>query len=320
MRRSPLPLLLTLLSSLLPGCHFGPRNDRDFSHLPGWHALLPMPSARQETGVAALDDRVYVVGGLDASGAPVDTVERYLPDFNSWERVAPLPEPLHHPNVAAVGGRLYVLGALGRDGAVERTYAYDVNTDRWEPRASMPRGTERGASGTTALGTSIYVLGGLRGTSVADASVYDTLNDTWLPLAPLPAARDHLVAGAVNGRVYAIGGRSNRLFADVDVFEPVTGSWVPRTPMPTARAGSGAVSLNGRIYVFGGEGSRADPLGVFPQTEVYDPEADHWRELEPMPTPRHGIGAAAVLGRIYLPGGATRQGLGAVGTLESYVP
>jgi N-acetylneuraminic acid mutarotase len=315
MRLTPLPLLLVLLA----GCRFGGVNDRDLRNLPGWHALAPLPFARQETGVAALDGRVYVVGGLILAG-PVSTVERYLPELDAWERVAPLPEELHHPNVAAVGNLLYVLGGFNNDGVVGRVYAYDPTTDTWSRRATMPAGTERGAAGVAVVGSRLYVLGGLRGTSVADASVYDTERDTWTALPALPSPRDHLVAGAVNGRVFAIGGRSNRLFSDVDELEPVTGSWLPRTPMPTARAGSGGAVLNNRIYVFGGEGNRADPLGIFPQSEVYDPETDTWRELDPMPTPRHGFGGAVILGRIYLPGGATRQGLGAVDAHESYVP
>ena len=38
-----------------------------------------------------------------------------------------------------------------------------------------------------------------------------------------------------------------------------------------------------------------------------------------MPTPRHGIGAAVIGDRIYLPGGANVQGLATVATHEAYV-
>jgi hypothetical protein len=37
-----------------------------------------------------------------------------------------------------------------------------------------------------------------------------------------------------------------------------------------------------------------------------------------MPTPRHGIGAAVVGERIYIPGGATLQGFGVTGVNEVY--
>jgi hypothetical protein len=70
--------------------------------------------------------------------------------------------------------------------------------------------------------------------------------------------------------------------------------------------------------VFGGEGNAAAPSGNFPQVELYDPRADRWEALAPMPTPRHGIGAAAFDGRIFVPGGATVQGFGAVNVHEAF--
>jgi N-acetylneuraminic acid mutarotase len=81
--------------------------------------------------------------------------------------------------------------------------------------------------------------------------------------------------------------------------------------MPTARSGLAAAVLNGRLVVIGGEVNRNDPDGVFPQVEVYDFATDTWRSLDPMPVPRHGIGAAAVADLLYVPGGATEAGFAA---------
>jgi hypothetical protein len=60
------------------------------------------------------------------------------------------------------------------------------------------------------------------------------------------------------------------------------------------------------------------PSGVFPQKEVYDPRTDTWERLAPMPTPRHGIGAAVLGDRIFVPGGAAVQGFGATGVHEVF--
>ena len=62
--------------------------------------------------------------------------------------------------------------------------------------------------------------------------------------------------------------------------------------------------------------SAADRTGR--ELEAYTP--DSWEALEPMPTPRHGTGAAELDGVIYVPGGATMQAFGAVDTHEAYVP
>ncbi|HLL52553.1 MAG TPA: kelch repeat-containing protein [Myxococcaceae bacterium] len=312
MRRALLPLLLTVLA----GCGL---EGGDHEVTPGWYPRTSMPTPRQENGVAAIDDHVYVVGGFNLDG-PVLAVNEYQPASNAWREVAPLPEPLHGPNVAAAGGRLYVLGGLNRDGAVGRAYVYDPGTNAWSERASMPEGTERGAAGVAVVDKRIYILGGLRDGAVTDASVYDTERDTWTSLPALPAPRAHLVAGAANGHVYAIGGRGNRLFSDVDLLEPITGSWIPRNPMPTARASSAVAVLNDRIYVFGGEGARKDPFEVFSTAESYDAVNDEWRMLSDMRTPRHCFGGAAVEAGIYLPGGANRQGPAPLNLNELYVP
>lgn len=90
--------------------------------------------------------------------------------------------------------------------------------------------------------------------------------------------------------------------------------------MPSPRAGSAAGVVAGRIIVVGGEGNARRPDGVFVEAEAYDPAADVWRPLPPMLTPRHGTGAAALGPKLYVPGGATRQGFGAVATNEALDP
>ena len=42
--------------------------------------------------------------------------------------------------------------------------------------------------------------------------------------------------------------------------------------------------------------------------EAYDPATDTWEELAPLPTPRHGFGAATIGESVYLPAGAPVTG------------
>ena len=78
--------------------------------------------------------------------------------------------------------------------------------------------------------------------------------------------------------------------------------------------------VGGRLLVLGGEANSAAASGVFDDTEAYDPDQDSWAVLQPMVSPRHGTGAAAVGGAAFLPGGADKAGFGAVATVEQYVP
>ena len=305
------------LAALAGALGVGPRWAHSAS---AWRPLAPLLAPRQEHAVAYVADRIYVIGGFDRQGRATDTVEAYDPARDRWEGRRPLPAALHHVNAAALSGKLYVVGALGASGfdAVGASYEYDPESDRWTPRSPMPAGTERGASGVAVVGPRIYVAGGLRGTSVGDVSAYEPAGDRWEALPAMPGPRDHLVACAVGEVLFAIGGRGPAvgLSGRADAFDPKSQRWSSRRAMPTPRAGCGAAVVAGRIVVVGGEGNRTRADGIFPEVEAYDPAADSWAALPPMSTPRHGLGAVEIQGKLYAPGGATRAGFGAVATNE----
>jgi hypothetical protein len=62
--------------------------------------------------------------------------------------------------------------------------------------------------------------------------------------------------------------------------------------------------LGTRLFVFGGEA----PSGTFGQVEVYDAATSRWTALAPMPTPRHGLTAIALDGRIHVLSGGPQPG------------
>jgi N-acetylneuraminic acid mutarotase len=293
----------------------------------GWRTLAPLAlGARQEHPSVVLAGEIFVVGGFDGSARIVDSVEAYDPLRDAWRSdVAALPVALHHANVAEVNGRIYVAGFLRELGFEPdgRVFEYDPTDDRWRERRSMPPGSERGASGVAVIDGRIFVAGGLRGGTVATFSVYDPVADEWEPLPDLPLALDHLAAAGVGGIFYALGGRNGSIVsgtAATFAYDPATRGWTRRTDMPTARGGVTGVVLDGRIHVLGGEGNRAASSGVFPNVEAYDPATDSWEELDPMALPRHGVGAAAFEGRIYVPGGGISQGFGATATVDVLTP
>lgn len=285
-----------------------------------WIPLAPMGEPRQEIGVAGLDGQVFVVGGFGADTAPRATLEIYDIATDRWRFAAPAPEALHHPGAAALGGKVYLVGGYDTRGAVDSLWEYDPATDRWQRRAPLP--TARGALAVVVLDGKLYALGGDRGRAVPDAAAYDPQTDTWETLPPMGHPRDHLAAGVVDGRIYVAGGRDGRDFTltVLEEYDPATRTWRTRAPLPTGRSGIAGAAVGGRFYVFGGEGNRAHPQGIFDAVEAYDPAQDAWTRLAPMPTPRHGINAAVVAGRVYLPGGATVQGFGVTPVHEAFEP
>ncbi len=62
------------------------------------------------------------------------------------------------------------------------------------------------------------------------------------------------------------------------------------------------------------------PSGTFDENDAYDRHTDTWQTLEPMPTARHGLGAAVVGDTIYVIGGGPTPGLSVSGVNEAFTP
>ncbi len=284
---------------------------------PTEEAIPNLPRVRQEHGVAALRGEVYVVVGYAMN--PSTTVEAYNPTTRTWRSVAAFPFAAQHANVGVARDRLIVAGFYvdqGTGSPNAGVYAYNPDLDRWDAVSPLPPGTERAAACVAVLNDKLYVFGGgRRGMSVADASVYDPAADTWTKLPDMPARKEHCAAGAIGGKIYIAGGRADSITGfetSAFVFDPANASYTTRRALPTARGGVASAVLRDKLYVFGGEGNAASTAGVFPNVDEYDPATDTWKALPELTMPRHGFGAAVVSDRIYLPGGASRQGGGAV--------
>jgi N-acetylneuraminic acid mutarotase len=274
-----------------------------------------MPAAWQEHAVVALRGEVYVLGGFNPDAT--DRVVVYDPSADEWRDVAAFPEVFQHANAAAIDDRIYVAGyyvGASFSDVSGATYAFDPDANDWTPREPMPQGTERSSACVAALDGLMYVFGGANGGAVIDASVYDPEQDSWEVLAPLPEPREHCTAAGIDGRVFIAAGRSGGLSSFVAttlVYDPDVRTYDELEPISTPRGGVAGAALGSRFVVFGGEGNEGTSSGVFPDVEALDTTTGAWEVLPEMLLPRHGLGAAVIDGRIYLPGGATTQGFGA---------
>jgi N-acetylneuraminic acid mutarotase len=287
----------------------------------GWERLADLPSGPvQETAVVEVAGVIYVLGGIDGAVQTLPQVLAYHPADDSWDSAPDLPAAVHHVNAAAVEGTIYVVGSLAPDfSPVAEVWSWTPGDQAWSTgRMPMPA-PARGAAAVGVVDGVILVAGGLAATGSSDVvSAYDPAADSWDQApAHLPMPLDHATGQVVDGAFFVIGGRSNGITAvSAAVWRNDATGWTARAPMPTARGGIASGVVDGRIAVVGGEGNPDADSGVFPQTEIYDPDADAWDSLADMPTPRHGMAAAGLDGGLYVPGGADHQSFGAVATHE----
>ena len=79
-------------------------------------------------------------------------------------------------------------------------------------------------------------------------------------------------------------------------------SWTIGSSMPSARTEVAGAVLDGKIYVIGGfeEGGKATNI-----VEVYDPQADRWNRISPLPIPLEHTAVSKYNGKLYVVGGYT---------------
>ena len=113
----------------------------------------------------------------------------------------------------------------------------------------------------------------------------------WKKGAPFPEPDEELYGVAVNGKLYVIGGWGEGKARGANYeYDPATDKWTKKKSMPRPAHHAALAAANGKIYVCGGfvapEKSPV-PIGAAwqPIDDVweYDPAADSWKALAPLP-------------------------------------
>ena len=171
-----------------------------------WTRVADMPAPRAAHAMAAIDGKLYVVGGV---GPRAEELWAYDPATDSWDSSrAPLPTPREHLAAAVINDRLYVVGGRGH-GAGNRAILeiYDPVTNTWTSAPDMP--TPRGGLTAAAVERRLHVTGGEdldTSDTFGEHEVYDPRTNAWTTLADLPTLRHGLTSQTVDGRWYVIGG------------------------------------------------------------------------------------------------------------------
>jgi len=159
----------------------------------------------------------------------------------------------------------------------------------------------------------------------------------WTKLAPFPEPTEELLGASAGGKLYVFCGLAPgwKPMGLVYEYDPASDKWTKKNPMPLLSHHVAFTEYRGKIYAFGGfVYPQSGPAAWVPIDNAweYDPAADRWKALAPMPTKR-GSPVAAVAGdRIYVIGGAalppgskdtailpSRPHM-SVGTVEEYDP
>lgn len=275
-----------------------------------WFESLPLLEPRLEPGVAAIGQRMIVLGGFNQDLVITREVDAFDVLDNAWFPVQPAPVAWTHANLAGTGGILYLLGGLEGMNFVPRGDAFALDVDipgaQWRVLEPIPQGFERGAAAVVVAPPHIFLLGGATLTgAVATCLAYNLSSNTWTRLPDLPSPRSHAAAMRMpDGRLIIAGGLAaldSRSAIDEVLELPLEGTeWIPRSPMLTPRGGCAYGQVFNQLVCAGGELNGS----ALPVTESYDAYTDTWTSLPNMPRSRAGTQGAVISGRLYVPGGS----------------
>jgi len=254
------------------------RVDRAYHHVydpvrDQWLVAAPLPRGANHVAVAALDGRVYALGGfLEQNRRSDDKAYAYDVASDRWVAIAPLPRPRGAAAAVALDGNVHLIGGATEPASERASIGwheiYDPQADAWRMLKPLPGARDH--AGIATYGGEIHIVGGRFNTFEYN----NGLHHVHLP------ARD---------------------------------TWEERAPLPTPRSGHGLVAYRDRLFAMGGEAGvpangQIQRARVFGQMESYDPRTDTWASHAPMPTPRHSVAAAAIGDAIYVAGGGAVTG------------
>jgi hypothetical protein len=224
-----------------------------------FHHLPPLPEPVDDAALAAIGERLAVIGGCDPRGRPVRAVQVFDPAVDAWQRARDLPHALAGTGATRTEAGIAVAGGTRRWGpfrwASSRAWFYDPALDAWCKLPSLPaRLTEPALAHRRG---DIYVLGGRRHrwwrTSRPSGALFRLALDAmrWRPGAALDSPFRGTSAAIGEAWLYAAGTEDRR----VQQLLLEHGEWTPLPPLPIALAGTALVTVNDALYAFGWHGA-----------------------------------------------------------------
>jgi hypothetical protein len=177
-----------------------------------WRSISPLPEPRSAGGAAVIGDRIYVIGGFDASRHELKSAYAYDPATDAWRRIADLPTPRQHLAVTDFQGQVCALGGyVANASPMTVVECYDPATDRWSARAPLLKPASDFAAAS---------FEGALWTVWTDVQIFDGRR-WWLGPA-LGTPRYGVAAAVAGGSLYVIGGFAPKVAPDgiVERFDP----------------------------------------------------------------------------------------------------
>jgi N-acetylneuraminic acid mutarotase len=221
-----------------------------------WTALASSPTnSLSYAGFAGTNGYLYVIGGMNAAGNSVNTVQQYNIATNTWTTMGNMPDTCLTSIVAnqntgliyRLCGDSYTGGS--RAGAAQNGYVYDPVSDSWLQLAAFPYTNGLTAISSAILGNYLYIFGGNdngNSAGVATTYRYDMVNNIYATLSNFPVTPNGggYVSITLNNKLYIYNaGTANK---SIYIYDPVNDLY---TLSPTSMVNPFFDSVSGNYVI-----------------------------------------------------------------------
>jgi hypothetical protein len=252
-------------------------------------------------------DASYIMGGNgDYSISALSSMERYDASLNHWSAVAAMNNDRYCFGACTILSCIYVTGGVGCDDSrLSCAEKYSPVSDTLCAVADMPE--PRSEHVALAVGLDMYALGCRisndvddsieNGLATSSALKYDSMQDTWTRVAPMPDARYDAAGCAVGRYIFVFGGHNTAGTPQASVYkyDMEAEVWSILGPMPSASCGHTASLIGGLIYTVGASNNCSGALR-------FDPASGAWSTLARTQIPRHYGTSFELDGCLYVAG------------------
>ncbi|RXM97488.1 Kelch-like protein 28 [Acipenser ruthenus] len=231
-----------------------------FPQTDSWIGLAPLSVPRYEFGIAVLDQKVFVLGGIAThmrQGISYrrheSTVESWDPETNTWTLAERMTESRSTLGVVVLAGELYAMGGYDGQYYLQSVEKYIPKVKEWHPVALMMK--SRSCFSAAVLDGMIYAIGGYGPAHMnSDVTQFGSLSHHWTICyifhitKPTHTHLSFPVAGVgaaiIDNYLYVVGGHSGSSYLNtVQRYDPITDNWLDSSGMMYCRCNYGLTAL-----------------------------------------------------------------------------
>ncbi|MDE6567855.1 MAG: DNRLRE domain-containing protein, partial [Lachnospiraceae bacterium] len=276
-----------------------------------WVYTTPMQYGRKNSSVTALDGKIYVLGGKNATGS-LKSFAVYDTEKKTWETLPDYPGTttgICKAAMFAYNNEITVIGGQTDTSVMAKllngVYIFNTETKQWQKKADM-------AEGRTNLAYAVskdQLYAWSKAGETDKAEIYDIKTDTW-ETEIMPDTSTVIDAASVDNRVFVLKEDGEKMFwqeylLEDNIFEDAGAE----CPFAVSDKYKSSAVISGKIYMV----KETDTKEVL----VYDAYADEWSQISAMNLTKKESAMVASGNDVYSIGGEM-SGYGVLDVVEQY--